>query len=91
MAEREDAWATGYRSVIIGARFRAYTEEQNRSVARSDRSRQPIQPARRDEIRGADAAQDGAATALNAISGRQRKRFEGNELSDPTALTALGR
>jgi hypothetical protein len=77
--------------VIIGGRFRAYIEEQNRSVARSDRSRKPTRPARRNKIPGADAAQDGAATALNAISGRQRKRFEGNELSDPTALTALGR
>jgi hypothetical protein len=33
VAERGDAWATGYRSVIIGGRFRAYIEEQNRSVA----------------------------------------------------------
>jgi hypothetical protein len=64
---------------------------RNRGVARSDRSRKPIQPARRNKIRGADAAQDGAATALNRISSRRRKPFESNELRYPTALAALGR
>jgi hypothetical protein len=33
MAERGDASATGYRGVIIGERFRADIEEQNRTVA----------------------------------------------------------
>jgi hypothetical protein len=40
---------------------------------------------------GANAAQDGAATALNRILSRRCKPFESNELRDPTALAALGR
>jgi hypothetical protein len=91
VAECGDAWATGYRSAIIGERCRADIEEQNRSVARSDRSRKPIQPARRNEVRGAATAQDGAATALNRILSRRCKPFESKELGDPTALAALGR
>jgi hypothetical protein len=42
MAERGDESTMDYRSAIIGERFRASIEEQNRSAAWSDRSSKPI-------------------------------------------------
>jgi hypothetical protein len=57
----------------------------------TNRPRKPAWPARRNKVRGAATAQDGAATALNRILSRRCKPFESNELRDPTALAALGR
>ena len=41
MFERRDECTSDYHSVIVDERFRAYIEEQNRSVPPSNRSRKP--------------------------------------------------
>ena len=41
MSERRDECASDYHSVIVDERFRAYLDEQNRSVPPSNRSRKP--------------------------------------------------